>query len=168
MGFAPSVLATPYFLAPRILLAQIYPPQFNIPRIANGSKQPLNPTPSTLCASFPDRRDLNCMGPLVIFLVIRPLDIMWLNAHSESLQDFAQNLSRWQLSKPTSAAKEQEINTFYEQLQQIIHEIPRHGDFDHGREKEMSINRGHLPIERQISSSIIYVINKRWSSNVIN
>src|SRR6218665_3961880 len=74
MGVAPSALATRYILAPHILLAQIYPPpRFNIPRIANGSEQPPDPTPSTNCASFPDLRDLNCMGPLTYFLVIRPL-----------------------------------------------------------------------------------------------
>ena len=67
MGVAPSALATRYILAPHILLAQIYPPQFNIPRIANGSEQPPDPTPSTNCASFPDLRDLNCMGPLTYF-----------------------------------------------------------------------------------------------------
>src|SRR6218665_4224710 len=73
MSFAPSALTTRYFLAPHFLLAQIYPPQFNIPRIVNGSKQPPEPTPSTLCSSFPDLLDLNCRGPLTYFLVIRPL-----------------------------------------------------------------------------------------------
>src|SRR6218665_4143443 len=70
-GFAPSAFATCYFLAPYILLAQIYPlpPQFNIPKIANGSKQPPDPTPSPLRVSFPDLRDLNCMGPLTYFPV---------------------------------------------------------------------------------------------------
>src|SRR6218665_2556892 len=73
-GFGPSALATRYFLAPYILLAQIYPPpQFNIPRIANGSKQPPDAHPSALWASFPDLWDLNCMGPLTYFPVIQPL-----------------------------------------------------------------------------------------------
>src|SRR6218665_2175670 len=67
-------------LGPYILLPQIYPlPQFNIPRIANGSKQPPDPTPSALWASFPDRRNLNCMGPLTYFPVIRPLMILYNN-----------------------------------------------------------------------------------------
>src|SRR6218665_705973 len=39
------------------------------------SKQPPYPTPSVLCASFPDLRDLNCMGPLTYFSVIRPLPL---------------------------------------------------------------------------------------------
>src|SRR6218665_3204546 len=55
------------FLSPSYSSGPNLSPQFNIPRIANGSKQPLNPTPSTLCASFLDRRDLNCMGPLAMF-----------------------------------------------------------------------------------------------------
>src|SRR6218665_4163315 len=85
MGFAPSALATHYFLAPHILLAQIYPPQFNIHRIANGSKQPPDPTLSTLCASFPDLRDLNCMGPLTYFWVIRPLVFRCLRNCSDNM-----------------------------------------------------------------------------------
>jgi len=61
------------FLSPSYYSSPNLSPQFNIPRIANGSKQPPDPTPSTLCASFPDLRDLNCMGPLTYFPVIRPL-----------------------------------------------------------------------------------------------
>jgi|SRR6218665_2827243 len=46
-GFAPSALATRYFLAPNILI---------------------------LCAWFPGLRDLNCMVPPTYFPVIRPLN----------------------------------------------------------------------------------------------
>src|SRR6218665_693185 len=40
------------FLSPSYYSSPNLSPQFNIPRIANGSKQPPDPTPSTLCASF--------------------------------------------------------------------------------------------------------------------
>src|SRR6218665_2688219 len=61
------------FLSPSYSSSPNLSSQFNIPRIAYGSKQPPDSTPSTLCASFPGLRDLNCTGPLTYFLVIRPL-----------------------------------------------------------------------------------------------
>src|SRR6218665_3254670 len=72
MGFAPSALTTRYFLAPHILLAQIYPPSSTFlesPMVLSNPR----PHPSTLCSSFSDLRDLNCRGPLTYFLIIRPL-----------------------------------------------------------------------------------------------
>jgi len=72
MGVAPSALATRYILAPHILLAQIYPPNSTFLESPIVLSNPQTPPPRKI-VSFPDLRDLNYLGPLTYFLVIRPL-----------------------------------------------------------------------------------------------
>src|SRR6218665_693186 len=76
MGFAPSALTTRYFLAPHIILAQIYPPNSTFLESPMVLSNPQTPPPRHFVPRF---WDLNCMGPLTYFLVIRPLATHWVD-----------------------------------------------------------------------------------------